>query len=107
MDLCHHGGAVQNGIVSRAVEFTELLATSDFVSLHVRLTERTRNIIGPQELALMLPSSVIVNTARGRLIDEEALAAAWRAGWIGAAGPDVTCEEPLPPTSPLQGCPVS
>lgn len=84
MDLRHYGGAV---------------------SLHVLLTERTRNIIGSQELALKLPSSVIVNTARAGLIDEEALAVALRVGWIGAASLDVTCEEPLPPTSAPQGAP--
>src|SRR5262249_5334269 len=72
----------------------ELLAQSDFVSLHAPLTPETRHLIGERELRLMRPHAVLVNTARGPLVDEAALVRALREGWIAGAGLDVFEREP-------------
>lgn len=79
----------------------ELLASSDVVSLHLPLTAQTRHLIGARELALMKPSALLINTARGGLVDEAALAAALQAGSIGGAGFDVLSKEPPDPANPL------
>jgi glyoxylate reductase len=76
----------------------ELLASADVVSLHVPLSEHTRHLIGRRELELMKPSAVLVNTARGPVVDSEALAEALESGAIFAAGLDVYEDEPhVPP----------
>ena len=75
----------------------ELLPQVDVLSLHCPLTPETRHLIGPAELARMKPDALLVNTARGGLIDEEALATALRAGRIGGAALDVLSQEPPPP----------
>ncbi|MCS6800848.1 MAG: D-glycerate dehydrogenase [Chloroflexota bacterium] len=80
----------------------ELLRDSDIVSLHVPLTPATRHLIGARELALMKPTAVLVNTSRGAVVDQAALAEALREQRIFAAGLDVYEEEPLPPTDPLR-----
>jgi glyoxylate reductase len=88
------------------VEFaplTELLRQSDFVSLHIPLTPETQHLIGAAELAMMKPSAVLVNTSRGPVVDEIALADALREGRLFAAGLDVFAAEPLPMDSPLLG----
>jgi phosphoglycerate dehydrogenase-like enzyme len=87
----------------RFVGLPELLAASDYVSLHTALTERTRGLIGAVELRGMRPTAVLVNTARGAVVDERALAAAVRDGVIAGAALDVTVAEPLPADSPLRG----
>jgi glyoxylate reductase len=74
----------------------DLLAEADFVSLHVNLTPETKSLIGARELGLMKPNSVLVNTARGPIVDPEALYAALKSGSIAAAALDVTDPEPLP-----------
>jgi phosphoglycerate dehydrogenase-like enzyme len=74
--------------------FTELLRTSDVVSLHVPLTPVTRNLMGGRELALMKPSAVLINTCRGPVVDETALHDALVSGQIAGAGLDVMAEEP-------------
>jgi phosphoglycerate dehydrogenase-like enzyme len=79
----------------------ELLGWADVISIHVPLTEGTRNLIGAQQLALMHPGAVIVNTSRGGIIDEAALADALREGRIGGAGIDVFEFEPPKPDNPL------
>ena len=76
------------------VPLDELLERSDFVSLHVSLTPETRHLIGERELRRMRPHALLVNTARGPIVDEAALVRALRAGWIAAAGLDVFEREP-------------
>ena len=79
----------------------KLLVTSDVISLHVPLTARTANLIGAAELARMKPNCLLINTARGGLVDEQALADALRAGRIGGAGFDVLSVEPPHAGNPL------
>lgn len=78
----------------RRVSKAELLRESDFVSLHVPLTAETRHFIGEAELGLMKPTAILVNTARGPVVDEAALVEALRTGRIAGAGLDVFAEEP-------------
>jgi D-3-phosphoglycerate dehydrogenase / 2-oxoglutarate reductase len=80
-----------------------LLAESDFVSIHAPLLPSTRGMIGTAALASMKKGAVLVNTSRGPLVDEAALAAALREGRLAAAALDVFEQEPLPPSSPLRG----
>ena len=86
---------------SGGIPLDELLERSDFVSLHVPLTAETHGLIGGPELERMKPTAVLVNSARGELVDTEALVEALRAGAIAAAGLDVTDPEPLPAGHPL------
>jgi len=83
----------------------ELLSRSDVVTLHLRLSDRTRGIIGARELALMKPDAYLVNTSRGPLVDEAALVDVLAAGRIAGAGLDVYDREPLPPGHPLLTAP--
>lgn len=83
----------------------ELLGQSDYVVLAVPLTAETEHLIGEAELKAMKPNTYLVNIARGRVIDEQALIQALRDGWIGGAGLDVAEVEPLPSNSPLYGMP--
>jgi len=84
-----------------ALALDELLRLSDVVSLHLALTPETRGLIDAKALRLFKPSSLLVNTARGALIDELALAAAIRSGHLGGAGLDVLEQEPPPADHPL------
>jgi glyoxylate reductase len=86
---------------SGGVALGELLERSDFVSLHAPLTPETRGLIGEPELRRMKPTAVLVNTARGELVDTDAVTHALSDGSIAAAGLDVTDPEPLPPEHPL------
>ena len=82
-----------------------VLHDSDVVSLHVRLTPETRHMIGRAELAAMKPTAILINTARGAVVDEEALVEALREGRIAGAGLDVYETEPLPAGHPLAALP--
>jgi glycerate dehydrogenase len=81
--------------------FETVLAESDVVSLHTPLTPESRNLIGAAELACMKPTAILINTARGGLVDETALAEALRHGTIAGAGFDVLTEEPPHRGNPL------
>ena len=83
------------------VAFEEALTQADVLSLHAPLTETTRGLIDAGALRRMRRSAVLINTARGALVDEEALATALREGWIGGAGLDVLSQEPPPAGHPL------
>jgi phosphoglycerate dehydrogenase-like enzyme len=84
------------------VDLETLLAQSDFVTIHALLTEETSHMIGKQELRMMKPTAYLVNTARGAIVDEEALADAIEQGVIAGAGIDTFEVEPLPMTSRLR-----
>lgn len=86
--------------VTRADSLGALLEQSDVVSLHLVLSDRTKGLIGAEELARMKPDACLVNTARGPIIDRDALLAALRAGQLGVAALDVFEEEPLSEKSP-------
>jgi phosphoglycerate dehydrogenase-like enzyme len=83
----------------------ELLAAGDVVTIHLRLSERTRGLLGAAELAAMKPTAILVNTSRGPIVDEDALVAALKNGTIAGAGLDVYDTEPLPAASPLLDAP--
>lgn len=85
------------------VPFEELLECSDFVTVHCPLTEQTRDLIDRHALSLMKPSAFLINTSRGPVIDEQALAEALSAGKIAGAGLDVLQTEPMSPNCPLLG----
>lgn len=111
VDLCAYDPAVkaddpawkQYGVAR--VDLDTLFRTSDIVSLHVPLTPQTRNLIGAGAMAKMKPTAFIINTARGGIVDEAALAAALKARKLGGAALDVFDEEPLPKGSVLDGVP--
>lgn len=86
----------------RRVDLDELLATSDVISIHLKLSDESRGLLDADRLARCKPGAVLVNTARGAIIDEPALVDALRDGPLSAAGLDVFTEEPLPPDSPLR-----
>jgi D-3-phosphoglycerate dehydrogenase len=87
------------------VSLDDLCRRADVISLNLPLRPETRHIIGERELGLMQPHAIIVNTARGGVIDSEALARALRDGRIGGAALDVLDKEPPPPDHPLLGAP--
>ncbi len=87
----------------RADDLNDLLARADALSIHLPLTPATHRLIGAPELAAMKPGSLLVNTSRGEIVDEDALAAALAGGHLGGAGLDVFETEPLPQDSPLIG----
>jgi glyoxylate reductase len=83
------------------VDLDTLLAESDFVSIHTPLTPETKHLINAARLQQMKPTATLINTARGEIVDQEALITALRDGTIAYAGLDVTTPEPLPADSPL------
>ena len=94
--------AAQLGV--RFVGLEELLRTADVVSVHVKLTEQTRGLLGRREFALMKRGALFVNTARGAVVDSAALAEALHSEHLAGAGVDVYEEEPPPPDHPLLAC---
>ncbi|AKH21255.1 2-hydroxyacid dehydrogenase [Sedimenticola thiotaurini] len=91
------GGAPQPG----RLPLEELLPRVDVLTLHCPLTPATQNLIGAAELALMRPDALLINTARGGIVDEQALADALRSGALGGAGVDVLTQEPPSDDNPL------
>jgi D-3-phosphoglycerate dehydrogenase len=89
----------------RMVDLDELLATSDVVSLHLRLSEETRGFLSKDRLGRMKPTAIFLNTARGPIVDEAALIGALRDGGIAGAGLDVFDQEPLPLDHPVTRLP--
>lgn len=98
MEVVHHNR-------TSGIALDELLSTSDVVSLHVPLTDATTALIGARELALMKPTAILINMARGGVVDTSALIASLRDGTIRAAGLDVTPVEPLPTDHELLALP--
>ena len=92
---------VEEQLGAEFVGLDRLLAESDFVSLHVPLTLETRHFMGEPELRQMKPSAILINVARGAVVDQDALYSALSEGWIRAAGIDVTDPEPIPSGDPL------
>ncbi|MFJ6699088.1 D-2-hydroxyacid dehydrogenase family protein [Streptomyces sp. NPDC091272] len=91
--------------VTLAVSKEDLLATSDFVSVHLALSDRTRGLLGAPELALMRPTAHLVNTSRAAIVDQQALLTALHTGTIAGAAVDVFDTEPLPAGHPLRTAP--
>jgi D-3-phosphoglycerate dehydrogenase len=87
------------------VELDDLYCSSDVVSIHLRLSPATEGLIGPRQLALMKPTAILINTARGAVVDEAALVDALAAGRIAGAGLDVFFTEPLPAGHPFARLP--
>jgi glyoxylate reductase len=86
------------------VSLNSLLAQSDYVSIHVPLTAKTRHMIGAREFALMKPGAILINTARGAVIDQAAMLAALKSGRLAGAGLDVTDPEPIARRDPVLRC---
>lgn len=106
--LCSDPGAdleVAEELGVEPVALDALLARSDIVAINCPLTPQTAGLLGKRELALMRPGSFLINTSRGGIVDESALAEALQAGSLAGAGLDVFHEEPLPADSPLLSCP--
>jgi phosphoglycerate dehydrogenase-like enzyme len=104
-DIVRLTEAEEDALGVRFVLLSELLRTSDVVSLHVPLTDATRRMIGARELALMKPGAILVNTCRGPVVDETALYQALSGRRIAGAGLDVLVDEPPPKDHPLFGLP--
>jgi D-3-phosphoglycerate dehydrogenase len=91
--------------ITLAASTDAVLAEADIVSLHLPMQPELRGFVGREFLAKMRPGSILINTARGPLVDEEALAEALRSGHLRAAGLDVLAREPIAPDNPLKGLP--
>lgn len=100
-DVTRLTSEVEHRLGMTYLELDELIATSDILTLHLPLTEETRHVLDRRRLARMKPSAVLVNTARGGLVDEAALIEALASGALLGAGLDVTQDEPVSPGSPL------
>lgn len=98
-----HPPASEADLGVQCVDLDTLFRESDVISLHCPLTEASREMVNADRLALMKPSALLINTARGGLVDEAALAEALRQGTLAGAGLDVLSREPPPPDHPLIG----
>ena len=92
--------STHDGKTSR-VELAELLSSSDIVSIHVPLTDSTQNLLNLPRLKSMKPGAILINTSRGGIVDETALAQVLKAGRLASAGLDVFLSEPVPMDNPL------
>ena len=105
MNILYHdvyaNAKAETALGARRVELDTLLGESDFVSLHADLNDKTRGMIGSEQFKKMKPSAVLINTARGPLVDQKALVAALKSQTIFAAGLDVTDPEPPGKDDPL------
>ncbi len=90
---------------ARCAGLEEVITTADVVSLHVPLVDSTRGMFDAARIDSMKPGAVLINTARGGIVDEAALAAALRKGHLGGAAIDVFAAEPLPRSAHFEGCP--
>jgi (S)-sulfolactate dehydrogenase len=93
------------GVGVRAAGLDEVLTTSDVVSLHVPLLDSTRGLLNAERIGAMKKGAVLINTARGGIVDEVALASALKSGHLGGAAIDVFGAEPLPAAPHFEGCP--
>jgi (S)-sulfolactate dehydrogenase len=100
-----HDAAMPAGADLPSLALDALLAQADVVSLHVPLLDSTHHLIDARRLTAMKPGAVLINTARGGVVDEAALAEALRSGHLAGAALDVFEAEPLPAGSPLADCP--
>ena len=98
------GHLAWNG-VARRVDLATLITTADVISLHVPLVDATRNMFNAERIAAMKSGAILINTARGGIIDDAALAAALKGGHLGGAAIDVFASEPLPASDVFAGCP--
>ena len=96
------GGVKDNDAGIDRLPLLELLAASDIVSIHLRLSPESTNLLNRERLAMMKPGAILINTARGAIVDEPALVEALSSGRLSAAGLDVFATEPLPIDSPLR-----
>lgn len=96
--------ATQHG-VKRIASIDELLTRADIITLHINLSDETRQLINARRIASMKKGAVLLNTARGELVDSAAIAAALKSGHLGGYGTDVLEEEPPPRDHPLFACP--
>ncbi|MBR0796318.1 hydroxyacid dehydrogenase [Bradyrhizobium jicamae] len=105
MALGRDKGRIDPALAREAKDLDELLAVSDIVSLHAPLTEATRGIINAERIAAMKPGAILINTARGALVDEDALRAALESGHLAGAGLDTLAEEPPAKDRPILQAP--
>lgn len=103
--VVYHARSPKADALARHVDFEELLAVSDILSLNAPATEQTRGLFDTAAFSKLKPGAVLVNTARGELVDEVALVAALKSGRLGGAGLDVFAQEPLPADHPLLALP--
>jgi D-3-phosphoglycerate dehydrogenase len=103
--LAWNRSGVPDDLPAQPTALDELLAQADVVSLHLTLNAGTRGLLDRRRLGLLKPGAILINTARGALVDEAALIEALREGRIAHAGLDVFATEPLPPDHPLAGLP--
>ena len=98
------GHAAWNGTAHRA-DLATLITSADVISLHVPLVDATRNMFNAERISAMKPGAILINTARGGIVDDAALVAALKSGHLGGAAIDVFATEPLPASDVFAGCP--